>query len=139
MLKKLTPKQYKFIQEYCASGNATESAKRAGYSEKTAYSIGQENLNKPEIAAAIGKERQKHAERCAVTIESLTDKLNQVYDMAIVEKQASAAGTAVMGIAKLHGLIIDKAERKEVEEFAEVSEKRADPEAWATKHKPQLH
>lgn len=31
------------------SGNATEAAKRAGYSEKTAYSIGTENLKKPEI------------------------------------------------------------------------------------------
>lgn len=29
--------------------NATQAAIRAGYSEKTAYSIGDENLKKPEI------------------------------------------------------------------------------------------
>lgn len=33
--------------------NATQSALKAGYSEKTAYSIGHENLRKPEIRLAI--------------------------------------------------------------------------------------
>lgn len=45
----LSLKQKKFCEEYVISGNATEAAKRAGYSEKTAYSIGTENLKKPEI------------------------------------------------------------------------------------------
>lgn len=35
--------------------NATQAAIRAGYSAKTAYSIGQENLKKPEISEAIKK------------------------------------------------------------------------------------
>lgn len=53
-MAKLTPKQRKFIDEYFACGmNATEAAKRAGYSEDTAYSIGWENLRKPEIQAEI--------------------------------------------------------------------------------------
>lgn len=50
----LTPKQQKFINEYFACGmNATEAAKRAGYSEHTAYAIGWENLRKPEIKEVI--------------------------------------------------------------------------------------
>lgn len=50
----LTAKRQRFIDEYFLTGfNATEAAKRAGYSEKTAYSIGHENLKKPEIAAEI--------------------------------------------------------------------------------------
>ena len=49
----LTPKQQAFADYYLETGNATESAKRAGYSEKTAYAIGNENLNKPEISAYI--------------------------------------------------------------------------------------
>lgn len=52
----LTPKQKAFADYYIETANATEAAKRAGYSEKTAYSTGSENLNKPEIAAYI-KER----------------------------------------------------------------------------------
>ncbi len=45
----MTPKQQKFCDYYMQSGNATEAAKKAGYSEKTAYSMGFENLKKPEI------------------------------------------------------------------------------------------
>jgi len=50
---KLTDKQRRFVEEYCASLNATQAAIDAGYSEKTAHSIGHENLRKPEIDAAI--------------------------------------------------------------------------------------
>lgn len=51
--KPLTNKQKVFIDEYLKCWNAAESARRAGYSEKTAYSMGWENLRKPEIKAAI--------------------------------------------------------------------------------------
>lgn len=54
---KLTPKQKDFCEYYLQTGNATEAAKRAGYSEKTAYSIGQENLNKPVISEYIASRR----------------------------------------------------------------------------------
>ena len=39
---KLTLKQQRFADEYIISGNATEAAIKAGYSKKTAYSIGLE-------------------------------------------------------------------------------------------------
>lgn len=42
----LTEKQKRFIDYYIETANATESAKRAGYSEKTAKQIGNENLTK---------------------------------------------------------------------------------------------
>nr|DAI73260.1 MAG TPA: Terminase small subunit [Caudoviricetes sp.] len=49
----LTPKQEAFIDAYIETGNASEAAKRAGYSEKTARAVGAENLTKPYIKAAI--------------------------------------------------------------------------------------
>ena len=49
----LTVKQQKFCDEYLICGDATTAAKKAGYSKKTAYSIGNENLNKPELKAYI--------------------------------------------------------------------------------------
>lgn len=52
---KLTIKQKKFADEYIISGNATDAAIRAGYSEKTARSIGNENLTKPDISKYIQK------------------------------------------------------------------------------------
>ncbi|MDY3007146.1 terminase small subunit [Anaerococcus porci] len=45
-MKGLTIKQKKFADEYIISGNATQSAIKAGYSEKTAGQTGAENLKK---------------------------------------------------------------------------------------------
>lgn len=58
---KLTAKQRRFVQEYLIDLNATQAAIRAGYSKKTAYSIGPENLEKPEIRKAI-EEKLKEIE-----------------------------------------------------------------------------
>ena len=49
----LSNKQQAFISHYLIDRNATRAAIRAGYSAKTAYSIGPENLKKPEIVEAI--------------------------------------------------------------------------------------
>lgn len=49
----LTDKQRRFCQEYVQCWNATQAALRAGYSERTARSIGSENLTKPDIQAEI--------------------------------------------------------------------------------------
>lgn len=49
----LTEKQKRFCDEYLIDCNATRAAIRAGYSERTAYSIGVENLRKPELKAYI--------------------------------------------------------------------------------------
>jgi phage terminase small subunit len=52
---KMTAKQQRFCDEYLIDLNATQAAIRAGYSKKTAYSIGNENLMKPEIKNHIEK------------------------------------------------------------------------------------
>lgn len=56
----LSNKQRVFVEEYLKTWNATEAARRAGYSVKTARSIGAENLTKPDIASEI---QQRIAER----------------------------------------------------------------------------
>lgn len=53
---KLTPKQKAFADAYIETGNQTEAARRAGYSEKSAKQVGTENMTKPAVAAYI-KER----------------------------------------------------------------------------------
>jgi phage terminase small subunit len=62
--KELTDKQRRFCEEYIIDWNATRAAKAAGYSEKTAYSIGSANLKKVEIQdyiKYIQKDLQKQA------------------------------------------------------------------------------
>lgn len=63
----LTPKQDRFVQEYLVDLNATAAAKRAGYNSKTAYSIGQENLKKPEIQSAIQEAKINLQKRTEIT------------------------------------------------------------------------
>jgi phage terminase small subunit len=58
---KLTEKQKRFADYYIETGNATESAIRAGYSQNTATETGYENLRKPHIKEYI-EERNKALE-----------------------------------------------------------------------------
>ena len=64
-----SPKQRLFVKEYLIDHNATQAAIRAGYSSKTAYSIGQENLKKPEIWAELKKAMTEREEKTQVTAE----------------------------------------------------------------------
>ncbi|MGO0683487.1 terminase small subunit [Pseudomonas fulva] len=63
----LTAKQQRFVDEYLKDLNATQAAIRAGYSQKTAASIGQENLRKPEIEKALREATQERSQRTAIT------------------------------------------------------------------------
>ena len=54
--KELNDKQRLFCIEYLKDFNATQAAKRAGYSVRTARSIGAENLAKPDIQAEVSKQ-----------------------------------------------------------------------------------
>lgn len=71
----LSAKQQRFVAEYLVDLNATQAAIRAGYSVKTAYAIGAENLRKPQIAHAIAVERAKIAGRLEITQANVIERL----------------------------------------------------------------
>lgn len=71
----LTAKQERFVAEYLKDGNATRSAIAAGYSEKTAHSVGSENLRKPEIAAKIAAAQADRTERTHIDIDYVIQRL----------------------------------------------------------------
>lgn len=77
-MSELTDKQKLFVQEYLVDLNATQAAIRAGYSDKTAYSIGNENLSKPEIAEAIAKAQEERAARTEITADRVLAELAKV-------------------------------------------------------------
>lgn len=77
--KKLTKKQEMFVKEYLVDLNATQAAIRAGYSEKTAYSTGWENLRKPEIQEALEKAFQGRAEEVGLSAEWVVEQLMRVF------------------------------------------------------------
>jgi phage terminase small subunit len=89
---KLTARQALFVSEFLASGNATQSAIKAGYSAKTAKAIGTENLAKPAIAAAIAEARAKRFARNDITADRV---LGEIARLAFfdVRKLLNACGT----------------------------------------------
>lgn len=91
-MAKLTDKQELFAREFIKDLNATQAAIRAGYSAKTARTIGSQNLTKLDIAdriAELNSERLERVqidadyvlrqavklhERCMQEVEPLTDR-----------------------------------------------------------------
>lgn len=73
MSMRMTSKQRAFIFEYLKDFNATRAAKNAGYSERTAYSIGWELLKKPEIQEEIERQIELRAMSADEVLVRLTD------------------------------------------------------------------
>lgn len=91
----LTEKQRRFVDYYIQTANATKAAKLAGYSPKTAYSIGEENLRKPEIQRAIEKRLKKlESQRIAETKEVL-EHLTSCLRGELTEEIATPTGKKI--------------------------------------------
>jgi phage terminase small subunit len=92
LVKELTPKQETFCEEYLVDLNATQAAIRAGYSEKTAKSIGQENLTKPDVLVKINELKECRSERTQITADTI---LTELLKLATVDlgKAFDASGT----------------------------------------------
>lgn len=84
---KLNERQKAFCEYYASSFNATESAKKAGYSQKTAYSIGQENLKKPEIQKYLAELTEKMKSSRIATLEEVYEYLSETMRDGIVERK----------------------------------------------------
>jgi len=83
--KKLTKKQELFVFEYLKDFNATRAAKAAKYSEKSAYAIGEQNLNKLEIKLAIESAVEKRNARVKVDADYVVTKWKSVVDADLTE------------------------------------------------------
>jgi phage terminase small subunit len=81
----LRPKQEAFVREYLVDLNATQAAIRAGYSERTAKSIGAENLTKPDIRARIDELLLKRSEKLELSAEWVLSKLKDVAERCLTE------------------------------------------------------
>lgn len=120
----MTRKQKRFCEEYLIDLNATQAAIRAGYSKKTASSIGEENLRKPEIKtyldaklAQIQSEKTAQAqevmeyltsvmrgEHTEQTLRLVGDGMQEITDIAVPAKDRIKAAEL---LGKRYGLFKD--------------------------------
>ena len=103
-MAKLTIKQKAFADYYIETGNATESAIRAGYSKKTAAVIGAENLIKPNIKNYIEECMKKlEDERIAKAdevLKYLTSAMRGDIDEEVVVVEGEGEGCSSARIVK---------------------------------------
>lgn len=88
---KLTEKQRRFADEYIRLGNASEAARNAGYSQKTAFRIGQENMQKPAIKAYIDKRLDELKKESIAEQDEILQFLTKVL-------RGQAKGTELVGL-----------------------------------------
>lgn len=87
MDKKLTEKQKRFADYYIETGNGTEAAIKAGYSENTAKEIASENLTKPNIKNYIDKLLQKKDHSRIASQDEVLEYLTNVMRGKVQEEQ----------------------------------------------------
>ena len=88
----MTDKQNIFVQEYLTCLNATEAAKKSGYSENTAYSIGQRLLKNAEISQAINTALQERKQRTAITADYVLANLREIVERTMQKQPVIVKG-----------------------------------------------
>jgi len=72
--KELSPKRLAFVNEYLQCWNASEAARRAGYSAKTAYAAGSFLLRIPEVLREIEQRQRDSGMSANEALARLTDQ-----------------------------------------------------------------
>lgn len=104
-MRKLTPKQAAFVDAYITSLNATEAALKAGYSKKTAYSIGGNLLKSPAIQAAM-KERMESIQSDRIAgMEEVLRTITSIMRGGVMEEVVTTEGS---GPGKVKPVVVKK-------------------------------
>ena len=104
----MTHRQELFIQEYIKTGNATNSAIKAGYSKKTARSIGQRLLTFVDIKKKINVLSQKIACNSIMTAKERQEYLTKLINAADVKVSDKLKALDILN--KMTGEYIQKVE-----------------------------
>lgn len=104
-----------FAREVAKGSTLTKAYLKAGYDTTVegASASGARLLGNVSVAARIAELQELAVQKTLVTIEKLTDELEDARELAMKDdKGAAAAVSAVMAKAKLHGLDVSKHEMK---------------------------
>ncbi len=85
-MTELTPRQHSFAQAHATLGNASEAARKAGYSLKTAPSQGARLLKNVHVSARITQLQAEAAERAEIEIDDVLNMLLETYKDAKAAK-----------------------------------------------------
>jgi phage terminase small subunit len=107
-----TEKQKAFARKFIELGSCSKAYRAVYKADKmNGNTVRKEShllLSHPNVAPIIEELQQQHAERHAVTIDSVTEMLKEDRELAHKVKSPGAAVSASMGLAKIWG--VDKGE-----------------------------
>ena len=117
---RLTHRQEAFAQHVARGERLAEAYRLAGYNA-TGNHVYEGATRLAQLAKVVQRVDQVKAKAqqmrdyamastLIVTASTITDMLARTYDAATRDKQHGAAATAAMGLAKVHGLLVDKTE-----------------------------
>lgn len=76
----MNEKQSRFVDEYLKDLNATQAATRAGYSAKTASSIGERLLRNVEVKEELQKRMNARAKRTEITLDYVLTTIKETIE-----------------------------------------------------------
>lgn len=101
----MNKRQERFVLEWLRDMNATKAAIRAGYSERTAYSIGQRLLKNVEIQTAIKEFHEQRQRESIVTVLDVEEFLSETMRGEHKEEVVTSVGE---GKGVFHNEIVRK-------------------------------
>lgn len=112
----LNARQEAFAQHLAKGMSQAEAYMAAGYkSEGNAAEVSASQLlRNPKVSSRVRELQEASAEVAVIDAAMISAQLEEIRIKALAAGQLTAAVSAAMGRAKLHGLIIDKAEVKDV-------------------------
>jgi len=111
--KGLRQRKEEFVQHYLITRNATESARRCGYSEKSAYNQGHRLMSDDEVQELLTKELADSKERNLQDHDSIIEQLK---DEALGKVHGHTSGSRVKALEllmKFYGMV-DESQKLEV-------------------------
>lgn len=108
-----TARRRMFVLHFCSNGgNATQAAKDAGFSMKTAYSIGHKLKNDPEVKALIEKKLEEMSLTPNETLKGISDIARSSLNDYLIEKEIIRTPRKVVPLSE-----VLKTEREKVEDL----------------------
>ena len=104
----MTERQRKFVAEFLKSGNGTQAALRAGYSQNGAAVQATRLLRNANVRSAIEAERAPVLARAKVTLEGHLEMLAAIRDAAMVAGQYGAAKSAEEARGRVSGFYLER-------------------------------
>jgi phage terminase small subunit len=106
--KTLSQRKAEFVQHYLTTKNATESARRCGYSEKSAYNQGYRLMNDDEVQKMIAFELKESKERHLQEHDDLIERLKEEALGQVAGHTGGSRLKALELLMKYYGMIDEK-------------------------------